>query len=587
MSSIRLRTSDTEDPWGTSVAGTRSLPPEALHEVDVAIVCEATYPFVTGGLSAVVHQFCTGMTGLSLGIIYIAWDSSEELIPVYDLPNNVAWVHVVYTSMAEYPEFAKQVPRNIGLPRSRRKQLVGRVFDAIEAHRAGDDSLLWALYDDGINPLTRSFTLWPALGTKEFMDAAVNAFGDTLPLSALFWTLRNFSSGAAALTSRLFPKAKVYHTHTTGGAALLAAAAARQHGSRMLLTEHNLYTRDAINLMLERSCNTIVTRDTWHELETYLGGDSINPSTREVTPDQRSWMAWITALGEIGYRAADRITYLYPEAVAEATALGSRPEVSEIIPNGIDTAPYVEGRVANAERHELIADPVHTWRLAFAARVVVIKGLLNLIEAIALLERRGVTNFTLDVMGPLQEEPLYVEACMNRIAQHGLQGRIRFIGIVHIPSTLPAYDLLVLPSLNEGAPIIILEALAMGVPVLATRVGGVEAIVAHPEPDPDEPGRIIGSAGMVVAPGDIAELADALAAAMADPERHLLHSRNAIERAEQLFHIDLTLKRYARTLDALGAPQRKALPGRRVLAPEEADPAAESPRATQPRRAAR
>ena len=544
-------------------------PPDHLTEVDVAIVCEATYPFVTGGLSAVVHQFCSGMDQLRLGVIYIAWDSSDVLTPVYDLPGNVAWVHTVFASAAEYPELRNRGAKDIGLPRSQHKRLVRRLFQAIDVHRDGDDSQLWSLYDEGLNPLSRSFALWRVLASEEFLDAAIGYFGSDLPLSETLWRLRNFFGIATALTTQRFPKAKVYHTHTTGSAGLLAATAARQHGAKMLLTEHNLFTRDAINLLLQRSGSTVVTRDTWHELETYLGGDSIHPVERTVTRDQRAWMAWTTALGEIGYRAADRITYLYPEAIEEAAGLGSRPEISEVIANGIDTVPYLDGRAAFAERLPTLSEPGRVWRLAFAARVVVIKGLVDLIEAVAELTRRGVVNLTLDVMGPIEEEPAYVEECMDRIALYGLQDRIRFIGNVRIPVVLPAYDLLVLPSHNEGAPIIILEALSMGIPTLATRVGGVEAILARPTPDPEDPDVTIGPGGIVVRPGHVPGLADALQHLIAHPEEHATLARNAWQRADRLFHIDLTLDRYSDTLEALGVPQPVPDHGRRAILPHE------------------
>lgn len=536
--------------------------PAGLPEVDIAIVCEATYPFLTGGLSAVVHQFCTGMSDLTLGVIHIAWDSEAPLTPVYELPDNVAWVHTVFTSMAEYPPAVNA--KDIGMPRREFRQLAERIFEALQAHHHGDDALLWSLYDYGINPLTRTFDLWPVLATEEFMDAAIEHFGGELPLTTLFWRLRNFSSVARALTSHHFPRAKVYHSHTTGGAAVLAAAAARQHQAHFLLTEHNLFVRDSVNLLLQRSGSTVVTRNTCRELETYLGGDGINPTLREVTGDQRAWMTWYTALGEISYRAADRITYLYPEAITEAIGLGTRPEIAEVIPNGIDTAPYLPGRAAYAERLREIAQPGHQWKLAFAARVVVIKGLLDLIEAIAELAGRGVTNFTLDIMGPIEEEPGYVEACVERIAQHQLSDRIRFIGTVHIPSVLPSYDLLVLPSHNEGAPIILLEALALGIPTLATQVGGVEAILTRRQPDPEDPTVLIGPGGTIVSPGVVAELADGLAYVLTQPEEHAEHSANAVRRAERLFHIDLTLERYSQVLADLGAASHRAA-GRHVV----------------------
>ena len=55
-----------------------------LEEVDVAIVAESTYPFLKGGVSAVVHDIITNNPELTFGIIHIAWDSESPTEYLYD-----------------------------------------------------------------------------------------------------------------------------------------------------------------------------------------------------------------------------------------------------------------------------------------------------------------------------------------------------------------------------------------------------------------------------------------------------------------------------------------------------------------------
>jgi hypothetical protein len=52
--------------------------PEEYPEVDIAIVMESTYPFLKGGVSAVVHDIVNGNQDLTFGIIHIAWDSQSR-----------------------------------------------------------------------------------------------------------------------------------------------------------------------------------------------------------------------------------------------------------------------------------------------------------------------------------------------------------------------------------------------------------------------------------------------------------------------------------------------------------------------------
>jgi glycosyltransferase involved in cell wall biosynthesis len=88
----------------------------------------------------------------------------------------------------------------------------------------------------------------------------------------------------------------------------------------------------------------------------------------------------------------------------------------------------------------------------------------------------------------------------------GLGGRVRFLGYRDdIPDLLAACDLFVLPSLFEGLPISVLEAMAAGKPVVATRIGGTDEAVEN------------GVTGFLVPPRDPAALADAVKRMLADP----------------------------------------------------------------------
>src|SRR5205823_9528420 len=75
-----------------------------------------------------------------------------------------------------------------------------------------------------------------------------------------------------------------------------------------------------------------------------------------------------------------------------------------------------------------------------------------------------------------------------------------------MPHLLAAADMLVLPSMNEGLPRVILEAMATGLPVVATSVGGVPELV------------IDGRTGLLVRPGVEGVLADAICRVLADPD---------------------------------------------------------------------
>ncbi|MEC5161193.1 teichuronic acid biosynthesis glycosyltransferase TuaC [Janthinobacterium sp. CG_23.3] len=131
-------------------------------------------------------------------------------------------------------------------------------------------------------------------------------------------------------------------------------------------------------------------------------------------------------------------------------------------------------------------------------QLVPVKGLGFVVEAWAELARRG-------RLGPHDRLVLLGDgpcrAALERQAAAGPAGGVHFAGAVcqaDVARWIAAADLLCLPSLNEGTPNVVVEALASGVPVVASGVGGVPELVRD------------GVNGLLVAPADSAALADAL-----------------------------------------------------------------------------
>lgn len=108
-----------------------------------------------------------------------------------------------------------------------------------------------------------------------------------------------------------------------------------------------------------------------------------------------------------------------------------------------------------------------------------------------------------------------------------------------VPAALRGIDVFVLPSLNEGISNTILEAMATGLPVIATAVGGSPELVADNE------------TGFLIPADDQAALADRLLRYLRSPDLAQVHGRAARQRAEQDFSIQRMLRDYARMYDAV------------------------------------
>ena len=179
------------------------------------------------------------------------------------------------------------------------------------------------------------------------------------------------------------------------------------------------------------------------------------------------------------------------------------PDKFRVIHCGIEPSRYLA-----VERAPRAAGPA---RLLTVAQLRPYKGIAFLIAAARKLRERGV-DVACDVIGsgPLRAE---LEAEIERA---GLAGRFRLLGArtqAEVAEALRGADLFVLPSIvapdgqMEGIPVSLMEALAAGVPTLATRLSGIPELVVD------------GRTGYTVPPADADALAEAIARALAEPER--------------------------------------------------------------------
>jgi glycosyltransferase involved in cell wall biosynthesis len=123
------------------------------------------------------------------------------------------------------------------------------------------------------------------------------------------------------------------------------------------------------------------------------------------------------------------------------------------------------------------------------------KGLEVLLEALALLRREG-RDVTLRAVGSF-ETPAYEQTVREHVERLQLGGHVTWVGFSsNVPAELAQMDIFVLPSLfGEGMPMVVLEAMSVGVPLVATRVEGVPQAIRH------------GIDGLLAAPGDAHDLA--------------------------------------------------------------------------------
>ncbi|GGL18855.1 glycosyltransferase family 4 protein [Caulobacter rhizosphaerae] len=188
------------------------------------------------------------------------------------------------------------------------------------------------------------------------------------------------------------------------------------------------------------------------------------------------------------------------------------------IPNGVPAAPAV-ARAPNA-----------VPAIAFLGEVGHRKGVDVLIDALAQLKADGL-DFAVTIGGNGD-----LETARAHAERAGVLDRIDFPGWVDeagADKVLRGADLLVLPSRAENQPVAILEAMARGLPVVSTRIGGIPQQVLD------------GETGLLVEPDDVAQLAQALATLIQSPERRAAYGQAGLRRFEAHFSVAACAERFA------------------------------------------
>ncbi|MBE3576266.1 MAG: glycosyltransferase [Limnochordales bacterium] len=181
-----------------------------------------------------------------------------------------------------------------------------------------------------------------------------------------------------------------------------------------------------------------------------------------------------------------------------------------------------------ADQPRCFSEP-RPFRILCPAALIPRKGHVYLIEALSLLDR--------DVELWLAGDGELRQALEAQVVKLGLQNRVRFLGQCPHDALLKLYedrqvDAVVLPSLHEGIPVALIEAMSYGLPVISTRTGGV-------------PELLDGGAGLLVPPKDSLALAEAIRRLMDNKDLARELGRTGCARVQEQFALDKVVNQLA------------------------------------------
>lgn len=485
---------------------------------DVCLLLEGTYPYVRGGVSAWIHGLVRALPDLTFSAILFGGARGDFSELRYELPKNLLHLEVHYLADAW----------ELGRPRAR--------LGNVEHLKASEAVHEWFRDPSGPCPKEALHRVLEGLGSPGEMTREDFLYGravwenirrsymervTTPSFIDYFWTIRIMHAPLFLVTevARAAPPARVYHAISTGYAGLLGVFLAHHRKRPFVLTEHGIYTK-------ERKID--LAQAPWIKDAPEPFGGALEDDVGYV---RRLWIRFFEGIGRLAYDAADPIVALYEGNRQRQIRDGAPPERTRVVPNGIDLSRFAPALAARGED----IPPV----VGLIGRVVPIKDIKTFVRAMRTVihEVPGAEGW---IVGPTDEDPVYARECADLVDSLGLRGRVKFLGFQKVEDILPKLGLIVLSSISEAMPLVVVEGFAAGIPSVTTDVGACRELIEGMGPED----RALGVAGAVVDIADPEALGRACARLLADPAEWRKAQAAGLSRVQFYYTQPLMVARY-------------------------------------------
>lgn len=486
---------------------------------DICVIIESTYPYVRGGVSNWLHALISNLPEFTFSIAHLGGTPEAGRQAQFRLPDNV----VEFYELNVFDSSWTQQRRH----RRNASQRAAELWDQLrEFHEGmvhgrpcGDIEILHRF---GPSP-HGDITIRDLFFVRESWELLVSLYEQHAPSSSFedyLWTFRATHLPIFSLQQSSLPCARVYHAVSGGFAGFAGALASLRTSAPLIVTEHGIATR-------EREIEIAQAEWIYHDEET------AHDVSRRFSHFQEWWLNM--------FRFMTKTTYDYAAAIISITGYNQRYQLRDgadprkmlVIPNGVDIERYQRSR---DEISEAASDH---FIVGFIGRVVRIKDVKTYIRAIQ-IARREIPSLTSYIVGPMDEDPEYSHECQQLAEWLGLSNIIHFTGPADVREYYRKIDVLVLTSLSEAQPLVILEANCAGVPVVASEVGACRELLTGITPED----QAIGQSGLLTPPASPQETASAIIQLWRDPELRRRMAQAGLERAQRFYQEEAVYDAY-------------------------------------------
>lgn len=459
----------------------------------VCLVAEGCYPYVVGGVSSWIHSLIKSFPDTEFILLTIVANRSYRGKFVYELPENLTEVHELYLEDDDW---------FIGKKKHKKLKLEEKEYNALRSLVLNQDIDWHTLFrffrkkDLSLNDLLMGEDFFRIVSDSYNLQYSQVIFSDFL------WTMRSIYLPLFHTLRMDVPKADLYHCVATGYAGVLGSMANDRHGSRLLISEHGIYTREREEELIKAKWVKGIYKNIWIEQ--------------------------FRKMSKLAYDKADLVTSLYEHARELQVELGCPADKTMVTPNGINVGRFDDLAPRTAEDENYI-------NLGAVLRVAPIKDVKTLIQAFGYAKAKQ-PRLKLWIMGPYDEEKEYAEECFDLVETMQIKD-IVFTGRIDVKDYLGRMDMTILTSISEGQPLTILESYAAHKPVIATDVGNCRGLIYGEGDD-------FGEGGLLTHIMNIEEISQAILELANNPEKRIRMGENGYKRLMTKYRIEDMKKTY-------------------------------------------
>jgi polysaccharide biosynthesis protein PelF len=411
---------------------------------DICIVTEGSYPYLKGGVAEWCHELIGAQKEKTFHVVTLM-PLHQKLKVCYEFPPNVIG-HSMYR--------VQYLPKGSGSFSTPKKawDVIGPMLKGLISLKNFDDfDPIFKFFDEnrdilGKRILTESEKTW---------DFFINLYREMIPngpFKAYFGTIYALSQSIYSLILPKIPKAKIYHAVCTGYAGFILYRAKKEFDIPCLLTEHGIYSNERrIEIAMSEWITEMGSLD--------LALEDKKKSLKDF------WLNAFFSMSHVCYKSCEEILTTFDGNQSIQLEGGADKDKLKTIVYGVDMEKYAD-----------IVKKEHPLTVAFIGRFVPIKDVKTYIRACKFVNNK-LPDVRLLLIGPTSEDEEYYNECLDLVKLLGLEDKLQFLGHVNLKEYFAEIDVLVLTSISEAQPLVMLETGAAGIPFVATNVGACHQLI--------------------------------------------------------------------------------------------------------------